>query len=162
MKKSIFIQLVAVILFLATNHISSSAQTKGDIFKQDTPVTWLGVDFSEARYFGDQGTVSGNEMKYLFSKINYLILSEPDKYNLHKTFSKFNVTPNIEMVEKVNGSIDASKIVSYNYGEFNRLDAEKIQEIVSNYKTENVKGLALIFIMEGMNKREIQTIGNSQ
>jgi hypothetical protein len=128
------------------------AQTREDIFKKETPLTWMGIDFSESRFFSDPGTVSASGMVEFYSRINYLIISEPDKYNLNKTFDKTTVTPNIDMVEKVNRSIDETKILTYNFADFNRLDTSKIQSMVSNYNTGDIKGLAAIFIMEGMNK----------
>jgi hypothetical protein len=132
--------------------VPAYAQTKEDIFNKEIPLTWMGVDFTQSRFFGDASTVSASGMVDFYSRINYLIVSEPDKYNLYKTFYKSNVTPNIEMVEKMNRAIDESTILSYSFEDLNRLDAEKIQGIVSNYNTGKVKGLAVIFIMEGMNK----------
>ena len=132
--------------------LSSNAQTKADIFKKEIPMTWLGVDFSEARYFGDEGTVSATEMKTLFSKINYLIQAEPEKYNLPKLFYKSSVATNLLIVRQRNDSINESKIIVYDQAELNRLDTAKVIDLISHYEMGNVKGLAVVFFMEGMNK----------
>jgi hypothetical protein len=144
-----------IVLLLVLPGISNS-QTRDDIFRKETPITWLGVDFSEARYLGDPGTVDAGEMKNLFSRINQLILAEPDKYNLRKYFSKSYITPNLSTIDKINGSIDESKIISSDYNDFSRLNADKIQLMVNKYKFENINGIALVVIMEAMNKTSSQ------
>lgn len=130
----------------------SFAQTKEDIFRKETPITWLGIDFSEARYIGDPGTVDGYEMKVLFDKINQLILAEPDKYNLRKSFYKSYVTPNLSVVNAVNSKIDESKLLSNDNNDITRINADMVQLMVNRYKFENINGIAVVFIMESMNK----------
>lgn len=152
MKKKIFRQVfLSTILFIGI--ISPLlAQTIDDVFLPETPITYLGIDFSEARYLGDPGTVSREEMKVMTLKINYLIIAEPEKFDLRKTFSKNTVKPNLSLTTRINDHIDPDKIISYNYDDYNRLTADSIKEIISRYKLEDAKGVGLVFIMEGMNK----------
>lgn len=132
------------------------AQTKADIFRKETPITWLGIDFTEARYLGDPGTVSPSEMKNYFYRINQLILAEPDKYNLRKAFNKSYVTPNLSIIDDLNNRIDENQIMSSNYNDYVRLNENKIREMVKLYKFNNINGIAVVIIMEAMNKTSSQ------
>ena len=88
----------------------------------------------------------------LFSKINYLIEAEPEKYNIRKIFKKSKVTYNLKIVRQRNDSIDESGIISNDASALNMLDSAKIINMISNYETGNAQGLAVVFIMEAMNK----------
>lgn len=138
-----------VLMLLASTLV---AQTREDIFRKETPVTWLGIDFSEARYIGDPGTVDAYEMKGLFGKINQLILAEPDKYDLRKSFFKSYITPNLSIVNNLNTGIDESKLMSNDNNDITRINADMVQMMVNKYKFENINGIALVLIMESMNK----------
>lgn len=130
----------------------SKAQTIQDIFFPTVPVTWFGIDFTEARYFGDPGTVDPAEMVNLYSKINFLLISEPEKYDFAKFFYKKNLVPNLEMMQQHNSKTDASKIISFDLGEYNRMDAEFIKKMVERMNFSKGSGLGLLFVMEGLNK----------
>ena len=145
-----------MICFWLLNATVVWGQTKEEIFRKETPITWLGIDFSEARYIGDPGTVDAREMKGLFDKINQLILAEPDKYNLRKTFNKSYITPNLSIVNALNAGIDESKLLSADLNDNTRINADMVQSMVSRYKFENINGMALVFIMEAMNKNTSQ------
>ena len=155
MKHFLINALIVTTIGLTLNK-SVIAQSNADIFQSATPVMWMGIDFSAARYLGDPGTVDNYEMIQLFTKINLLILNEPEKYNLNKTFYKSTVTPNLEMVQKRNSVIDLAKLISYNFEDYNHLDTAKIISMVNNFETGDVKGLAIIIIMESMDKMKEQ------
>jgi hypothetical protein len=147
---------VILLLFVVAVFGSVNAQTKEDIFRKETPITWLGIDFSEARYIGDPGTVDTYEMKGLFDKINQLILAESDKYNLRKSFNKSYITPNLSLVNELNAKIDESKLLSNDNNDISRINADMVQLMANRYKFENINGIALVFIMESMNKNTSQ------
>ena len=146
MKKSVLLVLWMLMITV------SFAQTKEDIFRKETPLTWLGIDFSEARYIGDPGTVDAYEMKGLFDRINQLILAEPDKYDLRKSFHKSYITPNLSIVNAVNSKIDETKLLSNDNNDISRINADMVQLMVNKYKFENINGIAVVLIMESMNK----------
>lgn len=149
MKNQIVLWAVALMILAPA---MMNAQSKEDIFKKETPTTWLGIDFSEARYLGDPGTLDGYEMKDMFYRINMLIISEPEKYNIAKAFYKAGVTPNTSVADAINGKVDESKIISSDYSDFTRLNEDKIKAMVKKYDMKDTKGLALVFIVEALNK----------
>lgn len=143
----------AVALSLST--FSSFAQKITDVFsKPETPLTWIGIDFSETKYVGDPGTVAPAEMKGLFSKINTLTINEPDKYDITSAFKRTTtVTSRIEVTETVNEKIDPAGIITPNTSEQNHLSESKIQSMVRRYNfPAGSSGVAVAFIMENLVK----------
>lgn len=147
------ITVAAVALSLST--FSSFAQTIADIFnKPETPITWVGIDFSATKYVGDPGTVNPAEMKGLFSKINTLTINEPDKYDITSAFKRTTTAPSkIEVTEAVNEKIDPAGIITPNVSEQNHLSESKIQNMVRRYNfPAGSSGIAVAFIMEKLVK----------
>jgi hypothetical protein len=156
MKKVIwlFVILIAVCCFHSITH----AQNSGSIFIKETPITWLGIDFSEAKYFGNPGAETSDDMKALYLKINYLVVSEPSKYNIAKCIYKKQVSNNLLPVEEKNRKMDHTKIISFNTADLNRLNTQIIDSMVANYNYGNTKGIGLVVIMETMDKSQEEAI----
>jgi hypothetical protein len=150
-----FIRTSATVFALSLSAFSSFAQTISEVFnKPETPITWVGVDFSETKYFGDPGTVAPAEMKGLFSKINSLTINEPDKYDITKTFKRSStVTSNIGVTEAVNEKIDPAQIITPNTSAQSQINQSKIQSMVRRYNfPAGSSGVALTFIMDNLSK----------
>ena len=80
------------LFFLTWNVVSTNAQTVKDIFTDETPITYLGIDFSNSKFYGDPGTVDGNEMVNLLKKINDVIVFEyAKKYNIAAAIKHSNI-----------------------------------------------------------------------
>lgn len=133
------------------------SQERSDIFNPKTSMVWLGVDFSEARYFGDEkDAVDGGAIKAVFDRINDLILSESDKYNLSNTFKKKSISTEIQAVTTVNDATDDSNIVSTQTGDYTRMDQAFVQRMVKQYDLETKEGIGVVFIIEGMHKAKAE------
>lgn len=152
MKKISYRKLLTLVLSFSTIFNSLFAQSRAEAFSSQTPITWLGVDFSEAKYFGDPGTVSQEQMKTMTININYLLINETEKYDFHKTFEKETIINDIKEISEINNSIDATKIMSLDMKDYTRFNPTSIQTMVSKYNFESNKGIGLVFVMEGMNK----------
>lgn len=127
------------------------SQTAKEIFNSGTPITYLGVDFTQARLINDAGASATDLKEKHFPGINQVVINEPKKYDLEKAF-KTTVTSDISVTEKVNATIEADKIKSSSSSDENRLDAAAIQKVVNEYDVSGKKGVGLVFIMEGLNK----------
>lgn len=145
---------------LALGSFTASAQTFPEVIANpDIPLTWLGLDFSGVKYFGDPMTVSPAEMKGLFTKMNELIVNEPAKYDLGKAFHRTKVTYNYSVAEAVNAKIDPATLVSADFNQRNRFNVEKINGVVSNYAfPAGSTGVGLVFVMEDLVKPGEQTV----
>ncbi|MBC8033781.1 MAG: hypothetical protein H7Y03_06520 [Chitinophagaceae bacterium] len=138
------------VLFL--NAGSVTAQKVKDIFNSsETPITYFGVDFSEARLIGDAGADAMAVRNY-FSSINQVVVNEPKKYDLSKAFQKSSVATDINAVLEKSGKVNTEKILSSNSADASRFSKATVDGVIKGYSYGNHKGVGLLFIMEGMNK----------
>jgi len=145
-----FFSIVAIAIVALTP--GAYAQTAKEIFNStETPVTYLGIDFTQARLINDAGASATDLKEKHFPGINQVVVNEPKKYDLAKAFKK-PITNDISVTEKANATIDADKIKSSSSSDENRLDAATIQKVVNQYDLGGKKGVGLVFIMEGLNK----------
>ena len=136
---------------------SCHAQTAKDIFgNKDYTVTWYGIDYSHSKVigkvdaFGVKTPITAEELRdRYYSEWNYLILDEPDKFNIAEMISRKSVVKDITIVKRLNAaaSLDSieAKITPY-------YTPQEIQKFVSAYPIENKAGIGLVFITESMNK----------
>ena len=113
-------------------------------------ITWLGVDFTLARFTlitEDPAAVVSTSLK----AINNLILAEPDKYNLKKFFSKTEVTNDIDMVNERNSKIDPTILIA---PDKYTITPEDVKKVISSYDTQGKTGTGLVFVAENLHKVE--------
>lgn len=111
-------------------------------------LVWFGVDFTASKFVLVQENPQEIVTKYL-PAINYVILSEPAKYDIRKFFKAGEVTYNIDPVTELNAKIDPSVLVSSKEQSFEK---DKVGEIISKYNTANESGTGLVFIAVNLNK----------
>lgn len=156
MNKSTSIFAFILIFILSANN-SAIAQTVKDVFSDATPITYLGIDFSNSKFYGDPGTVSGSEMVNLLKKINDVIVTEYEKkYNIAAAMKHSTIDLNIDLTDKLNVNIDDKKFITNNPGDVNKLDDDAIKKITAKYKTSG-KGIGMVFIVDNMNKAKNET-----
>lgn len=150
MKKAVLIVTLFFVSFL------TFSQSKSSIFKADE-IVWFGLDFSNAKMIGSEGFKSPYDVQNkFFNSWNQLILMEPEKYDLRKTFKKQDIIYDLSVVEKRNANVKAGELIinkDYSFG------PEVVSKIVKTYKTDQKKGIGLVFIVESFNKlRENGTV----
>jgi hypothetical protein len=142
-----------LVIILSVLSLETYSQTAKDIFSStETPVTYLGVDFSQARLIGDAAASATDFKDKHFPGINQVIINEPKKYDLSKAFQKTTITNDITVTEAVNAKIDAEKIKSSNTADDSHLNEAAIQNMVNEYNLEGKSGVGLVFIVESLNK----------
>lgn len=150
--KTLSLTKIALAVAVSSFSLSSFSQTTADVFNSGTPITWMGVDFSEMRYLGDPETVDATEMKNLTQKINYLLIKEAKKYDVAASLDKNQVTTDFSLTDKVNQNMNATAIISTNQSDYTRFKPETIQSMVKGYDFGALKGVGLVFIVEALNK----------
>lgn len=132
---------------------SATAQSKKDFFASpDKKTTWLGLDFSDLRIFGDtEANVQAIKDQY-FGSINDLVLTEPDKYDVAKAFKRTKLVYDLTAVTKRNAEVDSNKLIVMNSEEVMKVTPERVQELVNAYQLTESTGYGIVFIMEGFNK----------
>lgn len=149
---------VSIAGFVLATAFSSHAQTVQDIFgKTNVPVTWYGIDYSHSKIvgsiasFGGTSPVSPTDLRdNYYHAWNYLILEEPDKFDIAKMIQHRFVEKDLSMVKKLNAAatLDSIEVVTTPY-----YSPKEIQDFVSAYPIETkTSGIGLIFITESMNK----------
>ena len=139
--------LLALILTISMN--VCFGQSVADIFNSSgTPITWMGLDFSEVRYIGDAGTVNAMEMKDLTQKINHLMIKEKKKYDVGDAFNKNQVTDYFTVTNRLNENLDATNILSSASADYTRFKAENIEkECVGQKNKKNFKFFENLFVI---------------
>lgn len=148
---------VIIALFVALIGQNIQAQDIKSICGDD--MVWYGLDFSQAKFvgeftnIGDTPNGSGNELKNKhIPSWNTLILNEPNKFTVRKSFRKSNVYNDLSIVNDRNSKVNADKITSYNTYKFEN-DVITVNSIISEYKGgDKTEGLGVVFIVESFDK----------
>jgi len=136
-----FIFSIFIIALVTTTVVAQES------FKKE--VTWLGLDFTEAKLFPKVAFANPEaiQTKYLL-KWNQIVLNESKKFNVAK-FLKIGVLDyDISIVGKRNLTVPIEKlIVETNTHSFGKQNAN---DIISQYP--KAEGIGLVFIVESFNK----------
>jgi hypothetical protein len=145
-------------LFFCFLLITAFGQSEKDVISA-SEITWFGLDFTKAIFvgsfnqFAEAGETGGQDLKNKYIPgWNDLVINERQKYNLKEAYKKSSVLYEPEIVNKRNGTIDASKMVTLNAAE-GRIKKEDIAKVVSQYKSGK-KGIGLVYIVETYSKAD--------
>ena len=143
-------RLIATLLICALAQAGFS-QTLKDVFtNSESPIVYLGIDFSKAKLLGDGNP---DEIRNnLYRSINQLIIYEPKKYDLSGAFHKGTIDNDINPVAKKNEKANINEILSTNSSDFNRFKESDISSMVKDLDLSGKKGIGLLFVMEAMRK----------
>ncbi|MEI9944642.1 MAG: hypothetical protein WDN26_10535 [Chitinophagaceae bacterium] len=151
MKKIPRLSWVFTALLFCTISASSFSQALKDVFSNsESPIVYLGIDFSKARLL-DQGNPDDIRNK-LYNSINQLIINEPKKYDLKGAFHKGNIDHDLSAVTAKNDKANINDIISTNSSDFNRFKESDISSMVRELNLSGKKGVGLVFVMEAMRK----------
>jgi hypothetical protein len=153
MKRSVTTSCMIFFFMLCGTLQSVTAQTAKDIFhSSETPITYLGIDFTNAKLIGDAGADAIEIRNRYFASINDVVINEPKKYDLQKALEKSNISSDLSFVMAKNGKVDADQIKSSSSADANRFTKSTIENIVKGYNFDGKKGVGLMFIMESLDK----------
>lgn len=131
------------------------AQTAKDVFTNtDTPIFYLGIDFTKARLIDDAGANEIDIRNRLYTEINQVIVNEPKKYDIKGAFHKAYVDHDLGLVNTRNEKTNAADIKSSNTGDFHRFKESDIISLVRGFDFGDKKGVGLLFVVEAMSKSE--------
>lgn len=145
-------RLFAALLFCAVSPSAFSQNLKDVFTNSESPIFYLGIDFSKARLLD-----SGNPddiRNHLYGSINELIINEPKKYDLKEAFHKSNIDHDLGPVSAKNEKANINEIISTNSADFNRFKENDIASMVKALDLSGKKGIGLLFVMEAMRKSD--------
>lgn len=159
--KQLFKQTIVLFLSLFVLSIHSlTAQTKADIFNETTEITWLGLDFSQAKILGpayqyhNTGEITNSQLKDKYiPEWNRLFINEMKKYDVAGAVHRTEVKYLIEVTGKANDNIEKDFFTN-NTNDLNLLNEKKVADIIKAYNFQNANGIGLLFIVEGLNKAD--------
>ena len=137
--------------FIAIAAFSSNAQTSADVLKHGSAVTFFGVDYSRCK-----GVVLGataQEMRdKVFPAINMLLVVEQDKYDIKKALIKSDVTIDLNDVNRINATLDASNFDISNSKGIKPFIKDSLEQMIQLYDLKDKTGTGLVFIAEYLDK----------
>jgi hypothetical protein len=145
-------KLFVALLFVAGIQQGIAQTTFKDFFNPDSKLTYLGVDYTLAKVFGQTDIEIENLISRDFSGINNLVMSEPERYNLAKFFHKTDVEKDLSLVEAHNKKIKAADLKSN--GNDKELTNADIEKLVKGYSFGGKKGMGVILVAEHLYKIE--------
>lgn len=147
--KQIFLVLAALFLMVST----LQAQEINDIFKEETPITWVGLDFSGAIFIGDQERFGSEaDTEALLKEWNELMEKEYKKYNIGKSFDKTNVTLALDITIDHNAHLIVSEMFSDRLKDQDHIKPDDVQQILYSYDFGDRTGIGLMCVIEAFNK----------
>ena len=153
MKRTQKLSWLFAFVLLVGSGTQSFAQTLKDVFNNsESPLVYLGVDFTKARLL-DVGNADDIRNR-LYGSINELIVNEPKKFDLKGAFIKSKIDHDFGAVTKNNGKTNLNDIISTNSADFDRLKESDIAAIVKALDLSGKTGVGLLFVMEAMRKVE--------
>ncbi len=152
MKNFLQLKWMLALLLISVTCSHLSAQNLKEVFSNtETPITYLGIDFTQARLINLSELPSDIRDRH-YPAINDLIVNEPKKYDVAGAFNKSNINSDIGLVAKRNATINLEEMKSTNTADYNRLKSSDIDKLVSGFDFAGKKGIGLLFVMDGMSK----------
>ena len=151
--KRSFLLLAAVLLVFNTLTFAQATTAKDVFGNSETPIVYLGIDFTKAKTIDEPTTEFDIRDKY-YPGINDLIVNEAKKYDLKGAFHKAYMDHDLGPVMARNAKINAQTIKSSNSADFHKLQSSDIDALVKGFEFGDKKGAGLIFVAEAYSKSE--------
>ncbi len=157
MRKRITFLLITYVSFFTGNGFAQSSQK--DVFSSNTPVTWLGVDFSEMKFigpasgWGGESTKSPSEMRdtYYYTW-NEVIEREAKNFKIEEAIGRSEIDWATDVTKKVNEKANKKEIFSESMSDYQTLTEADVAKMVKQYEFKGKTGIGFTLIAEGMNK----------
>ncbi|TLV02323.1 hypothetical protein [Dyadobacter luticola] len=142
--------ILAFVLFSAGAAFADN--TMADVFAGKTKLTFLGLDFTQAKYIGKIGFTDPQAIQnqHMVSW-NNLIELEPKKFSLQKAFNLKDdmYASKVEDMIKHNKSVNvADNITDSEYA----ITEDQVKKSVSKYSLSEKDGVGIVYVVESLNK----------
>jgi len=148
------IKRVGLLVLLSLAVASSvTGQTKNDVFRKDVAITWLGLDFTNAKLIGDRERFGGeSDVRHLLDAWNTLILAEPEKFDVAKAVGRTKLENAVEVTNEHNAELDVMSMFSDNEKDFEHIKPSDVAQIIADYDFNGKSGIGLMFVVESFSK----------
>ncbi|MCF2487288.1 hypothetical protein [Dyadobacter sp. CY347] len=142
--------LLAFVLFSAG--FASAENTMADLFNGKAKLTFLGLDFTQAKYVGRIGFTDPNAIQnqHMVSW-NNLIEMEPKKFSLQKAFNLKDdqYVSKVEDMVKFNKSANVADNITETEA---TLTEDQVRKAVSKYSLSEKDGVGVVYVVESLSK----------
>lgn len=142
--------LLAFVLFNAG--FASAENTMADLFNGKAKLTFLGLDFTQAKYVGRVGFTDPNAIQnqHMVSW-NNLIEMEPKKFSLQKAFNLKDdqYASKVEDMVKFNKSANVADNITETEA---TLTEDQVKKAVSKYSLSEKDGIGVVYVVESLSK----------
>jgi hypothetical protein len=145
--------IIIIFLFAMVFSGVAYAQQMQDIFDRKAKVTWLGLDFSKAKFIGDRERFgSTSDVQKLLEAWNDLMIKEKSKFDVAAAIDKIKVEEALEVTKEHNANIDVTELFSSDIKDYFRFKPDDIIAIVNDYDFKGMSGLGVMFNVESFSK----------
>jgi hypothetical protein len=147
------VRRVFMLSFVVMLSVPCVAQEMADIFDRKAKITWLGIDFTGAKFIGDRERYGSHaDVKDLMLSYNNLMLKEPDKFDMGLAIDKIRVADDFSVTNDHNAELNIAEIFSTSEGDYFHLRPNDIIEIIANYDFKGKTGIGVMINVESFNK----------
>ncbi len=148
------IYLILGILLLAATGVKAQNTMQG-LFAGNTKLTFLGIDFTNAKYVGAAGFTDPSSIKNQHIKSwNSLLVLEPKKFSLQGPFKIKDdsmYATDIDDVTRINAAAEVESNITE---EQHLLTEADVNRIVSKYKFTPSDGVGVVYVAENLDKNK--------
>lgn len=146
-------KFLVFLISVSLSGLSLQAQQMQDIFNRNSKITWLGLDFTSAKFIGDRERLgSTSDMQHMIEAWNELLINEKNKFDVAKAIDKVKTEDAIEVTKEHNTTLDVTEMFSNDVKDHFRLRPDDIIAIVADYDFKGNTGIGLMFIVESFSK----------
>jgi len=143
--------------FIATQNVFAQA-TKANITDGTTEITWLGLDFTQTKFFGDAhqfadaGEITNASFRDKYAVgWNQLFINEQKKFNVAEALHRTEVKYAIGVTEKANAAIKRDFFTT-DFDKYKTLDEGQIATLVKKYDFQGKTGIGFLYFVESLSK----------
>jgi hypothetical protein len=128
------------------------AQTRQDIFDEKVKLTWLGIDFSRARFVGEENITKNSDLQKLMESLNVLMLKERKKFDIARCMRRDTVNYALEVTMERNKTIQGEGMLHMDATTYPFLTMTDINDVAASYNYGGRDGIGVMFIVDIFNK----------
>lgn len=145
------IALLFIVAFI-TNGVNAQVKMS-NLFDGTTKVTFLGLDFTQAKFIGQEGFADPDKIKtYYLQRWNEVLVEEFDKYSLMKALKSKNYATETDALILANDGYNVNaNIINGSHTGITEKDVEKA---VKKYKISKGEGIGVAYVVESFSKTD--------
>lgn len=141
---NLFYSLILTLLVFFSNHEPRTTSL------QESPYTWVGIDYSHTKFVGADGFPEPGNLPRMMLAWNDFVITEPEKYDVKKLLKTSQVKIDLSYTYQKNGDLDTYKMID-EMGQ--SLNQEEVAEIVKTYDFSELEGTVVMLVAECYNKK---------